>query len=56
MNLIVIILVVTILAFALRKWFRGPTKGSDNIKQLDGKTVVITGKYRTPLVSTPAHY
>ncbi len=29
--------------FLLRRWLRGPTKGSDNPKRLDGKTIVITG-------------
>ena len=32
--------------FLLRLWMQGPTKGSDNPKKLNGKTVVITGKYR----------
>jgi len=31
------------LFFALRRWFRGPTKGTDNPKRLDGRVVVITG-------------
>lgn len=29
--------------YSLRLWMQGPTKGSDNPKQLTGKTVVITG-------------
>ena len=39
-----VVLIIIILVFALRRWLRGPTKGSDNPKRLDGKTVVITGK------------
>jgi len=31
------------LLYLLRLWMQGPTKGSDNTKKLDGKTVVITG-------------
>merc|ERR1712241_492345 len=31
------------LLYLLRLWMQGPTKGSDNPKKLDGKTVVITG-------------
>ena len=30
--------------YLLRLWMQGPTRGSDNPKKLDGKTVVITGK------------
>ena len=29
--------------YLIRLWMQGPTKGSDNPKKLDGKTVVITG-------------
>jgi hypothetical protein len=29
--------------FFLRIWMRGPTKGTDNKKKLDGKVVAITG-------------
>ncbi len=45
-GIVVASLVVLILAFVfvLRRYLRGPTKGSDNIKRLDGKIVVITGK------------
>ena len=42
--LIGIPLVIFLILFALRMWMRGPTKGSDNTKKLDGKLVVITGK------------
>merc|ERR1712047_96871 len=31
------------LLYLLRLWMQGPTKGSDNTKKLDGKTVAITG-------------
>ena len=31
--------------FLLRIWMRGPTKGTDNKKKLDGKIVAITGSY-----------
>ncbi len=31
------------LLFLLRIWMRGPTKGTDNKKKLDGKVVAITG-------------
>ena len=43
--LIGIPLVIFLILFALRMWMRGPTKGSDNTKKLDGKLVVITGKF-----------
>ena len=42
--LIGIPLVIFLILFALRMWMRGPTKGSDSTKKLDGKLVVITGK------------
>jgi hypothetical protein len=42
--LIGIPLVIFLILFALRMWMRGPTKGSDNTKKLDGKLVVITGR------------
>lgn len=42
--LIGIPLFVFLILFALRIWMRGPTKGSDSTKKLDGKLVVITGK------------
>ena len=35
---------IFLILFLLRLWMRGPTKGSDNTKKLDGKLVVITGK------------
>ena len=35
--------ILLLFLFALRKWMRGPTKGTDNTKKLDGKLVVITG-------------
>ncbi len=34
---------IILIVFLLRRWLRGPTKGSDNPKRLDGKTIVITG-------------
>lgn len=37
------VLLVFLLLVALRFWMRGPTRGSDNPKQLHGKTIVITG-------------
>ena len=30
--------------YFLRLWIRGPMKGSDNKRRLDGRVVVITGK------------
>ena len=36
------ILIIVVL-FALRCYFRGPTKGSNNHARLDDRTVVITG-------------
>ena len=33
------------LLFLLRIWMRGPTKGTDNKKRLDGKIVAITGTF-----------
>jgi hypothetical protein len=43
-SLIGIFLFFVLSLFLLRFWMRGPTKGSDNKKKLDGKTVAITGK------------
>lgn len=37
------ILLFGLLLYVLRLWMRGPTKGSDNKKKLDGKVVAITG-------------
>jgi hypothetical protein len=37
----IILLILVLIGFRL--WMRGPTKGSDNPKRLDGKVVVITG-------------
>jgi len=34
---------IFLILFGLRMWMRGPTKGSDSTKKLDGKLVVITG-------------
>jgi hypothetical protein len=31
------------LVFLFRIWMRGPTRGTDNKKKLDGKVVAITG-------------
>jgi hypothetical protein len=42
--LIGIPLVIFLLRCLLRLYIRGPTKGSDNPKNLDGKLVAITGK------------
>ena len=36
-------LAIFLIMLAIRFWMRGPTKGSDNPKKLDGKLVVITG-------------
>ena len=38
------IIIIALLLFLLRKWLRGPTKGSDVNVNLDNKVVVITGK------------
>ena len=38
------VLLFIALLFLLRIWMRGPTKGTDNKKKLDGKVVAITGK------------
>ena len=38
------ILVIALLLYGLRKWLRGPTKGSDVDVNLENKVVVITGK------------
>ncbi len=37
------VILFALLLYVLRLWMRGPTKGSDNKKKLDGKTVAITG-------------
>ena len=50
--LIGIPLVIFLILFALRMWMRGPTKGSDNTKKLDGKLVVITGKMNCVFINT----
>ena len=39
------ILLILLALYGLRKWLRGPTKGSDVNVQLDNKVVVITGRY-----------
>jgi len=36
-------LILYVLVLAIRRFFQGPTKGSDNKKRLDNKVVVITG-------------
>lgn len=41
--LIGIPLLIFLILYALKIWMQGPTKGSDNTKNLDGKVVVITG-------------
>ena len=38
------VIVIGLLLFLLRKWLRGPTKGSEVNVNLDNKVVVITGK------------
>ena len=38
------VLLFIALLFLLRIWMRGPTKGTDNKKKLDGKVVAIPGK------------
>ena len=37
------VIVIGLLLFLLRKWLRGPTKGSEVNVNLDNKVVVITG-------------
>jgi hypothetical protein len=37
------ILLLILLIYLLRKWAKGPTTGSDNLKTLEGKVVAITG-------------
>ena len=41
------IIVIGLLLYGLRKWLRGPTKGSDVNVNLDNKVVVITGIFQT---------
>lgn len=36
-------LLVWLLLFLVKQWMKGPTKGTDNYKDLTGKVVVITG-------------
>ena len=38
------VIVIGLILYLLRKWLRGPTKGSDVNVNLDNKVVVITGK------------
>ena len=42
------IIVIGLLLYGLRKWLRGPTKGSDVNVSLDNKVVVITGTVMKP--------
>ena len=37
------VIIIGLLLFLLRKWLRGPTKGSEVNVNLDNKVVVITG-------------
>ena len=37
-------LALSLLAYFLRLWIRGPTRGSDNERGLHGWTIAITGK------------
>ena len=37
--------ILFVMLYFLRLWLRGPTTGSDSPKRLDGKVVVITGKF-----------
>ena len=39
----VALLLIVVVLFALRCYFRGPTKGSNNPARLDDRTVAITG-------------
>ena len=43
-SLIAGIILIAVLIYGLRIWFRGPTKGSDVNVNLEDKVVVITGK------------
>ncbi len=43
-SVITAILVFALLFHFFRLWIRGPTRGSDNRKRLDGRVVAITGK------------
>ena len=36
--------VLALSLFGIRRWIRGPTKGTDNPKRLDNRVVVITGQ------------
>ena len=36
--------VLALSLFGIRRWIRGPTKGTDNPKRLDNRVVVITGR------------
>ena len=47
-SIIGVILVFGLLLYGLRKWLRGPTKGSDVNVNLDNKVVVITGTDMKP--------
>ena len=38
------VIVIGLILYLLRKWLRGPTKGSDVNVNLDNKVVVITGE------------
>ncbi len=43
LGLVLLLLLLVGGFFLLRRYLRGPTKGSDNPKRLDGRVVVITG-------------
>ena len=43
-SLITAVVVFALLIYVLKLWLRGPTLGSDQRKNLDGKVVAITGK------------
>ena len=48
-SLIAAAFVLALVYYVLRLWIRGPMKGSDNRRRLDGRIVVITGKSQTNL-------
>jgi hypothetical protein len=51
-SLITSVFILALLYYVLRLWIRGPMKGTDNQRRLDGRVVVITGNFHSIIQSS----